>query len=127
MNSVHLIGRLGKDADLRYSASGKAFAKFSLATNGYKKDSPPDWHNIVVWDKTAENLAKYLLKGSQIFVGGRLTYNKWTDKNGVERITAEVMAHTIELLGSKPKDKTAEPQAPDPELTPDAEGDDLPF
>ena len=71
-NSVNLIGRLGRDPELRFAKGGKAVANFSLATNGPGKDAEPEWHNIVVWEAKAENCAKYLSKGKLAHVSGRI-------------------------------------------------------
>ncbi len=105
MNQVTLIGRLGDDVALNHTQTGKPVANFSLATDS--ANEKPDWHRIVVWDKQAENAAKYLSKGKKVAIVGRLSYRPYTDKNGVNHIQAEITAHTLEFL--TPKDETAKP------------------
>lgn len=108
LNKVMLIGNLGKDADLRYTSTGRAVASFSLATNERFKPSESEewqerteWHNIVVWGKTAEGLAEYLTKGQKIYVEGRIQTRSWEDQTGNKRYTTEVVAGDIILLGGR--------------------------
>lgn len=104
LNSVHLIGRLGRDPELRYTPAGNPVAHFSLAVDdGYKKESPPLWINVVVWNKPAEACHEYLRKGSLVFVGGRLSTRSWEDKDGIKRNTTEVVANQVQFLESRPK------------------------
>lgn len=99
INKVILVGRLGKDPELRYSSSGKAVASFSLATDsGFGESKKTEWHNIVVFDKTAENCSKYLKKGRMVYVEGRITYRKWQkDENTSVNIT-DIIAHDVQFL-----------------------------
>ncbi|MEO8953166.1 MAG: single-stranded DNA-binding protein [Ktedonobacteraceae bacterium] len=102
-----LIGHLGKDPEMNYTPSGVAITKFSLAVNRYSKSSTgerqeeTDWFNIVAWRQLAETCNTYLRKGSKVFVDGRLTQRKYTDKNGVERTALEVTLNEMEMLSSK--------------------------
>ncbi|MEO9058301.1 MAG: single-stranded DNA-binding protein [Ktedonobacteraceae bacterium] len=107
MNKIMLIGHLGKDPEMNYTPSGVAITKFSLAVNRYSKSSTgerqeeTDWFNIVAWRQLAETCNTYLRKGSKVFVDGRLTQRKYTDKNGVERTALEVTLNEMEMLSSK--------------------------
>ncbi len=109
MNKIMLTGNLGKDPEMNYTPSGVAITKFSLAVNRYSKSSTgeqqkeTDWFNIVAWRQLAETCNTYLRKGSKIFVDGRLTQRKYTDKNGVERVALEVIINEMEMLSPKPQ------------------------
>ncbi len=105
LNKVMLIGHLGKDPELRYTASGTAVANFSMATNESWKDQDgnvqerTEWHNIVMWAKLAEIAGEWLKKGKQIYVEGRLQTRSYDDKNGVKRYTTEVVVNDMIMLG----------------------------
>lgn len=105
MNTVTVVGRAGRDAEIRYFESGKVRAQFSLAVNRWDsktKSEVTDWFNIDVWDKQAEFAGEYVKKGRQVVVDGRIGQNKWTDKaTGNERESFMIVASTIRLLGSK--------------------------
>lgn len=108
LNKALLIGRLGKDPELRTSQSGKQFCSFTVATdNGYGEKKTTDWHNVVCFDKCAEACGKYLKKGSPVYVEGRISYDKYTDKNGVEKISTRIVASTVDFLPKQSGDKTA--------------------
>ena len=104
INKVTLIGHLGQDPEIRHLESGAAVGKFSVATNESYKDkndewqSRTEWHNIVVWRNLAERAERDLKKGKLVYIEGKLTSRKWTDKNNIERYTTEVVAHTFRLL-----------------------------
>jgi single-strand DNA-binding protein len=104
LNKVMLIGRVGKDPEVRYTKSGQAVADLSVATNDYWKDKQgnkqerTEWHRIVLWSGTAEFAQKYVKKGRLIFVEGRLQTREWTDNQSVKRYTTEVVANTVQLL-----------------------------
>jgi single-strand DNA-binding protein len=101
MNSITLVGRAGRDPELRYFESGKAVASLTLAVNR-GRDKEPDWFNLEVWDKQAQVAADYVRKGSLIGVIGRLEMQKWTDKTTGETKSKPVVVVTrLELLGSK--------------------------
>jgi single-strand DNA-binding protein len=111
VNKVILIGRLGKDAETKFTPSGMAKTSFTLATNYNRKDpqtgdwkEETDWHNVSIWK--AENLANYLLKGKQVFVEGRLTSRSYDDKDGNKRYFTEVVcnANDVMLLGGGDRD-----------------------
>ena len=105
MNTATIVGRVGRDSEIRYFESGKVKAQFSMAVNRW--DSKPksevtDWFNIDVWDKLAEFAGEYIKKGIQIAVDGRIAQNKWTDKaTGSEKESFFIIANNIRLLGSK--------------------------
>ena len=101
-----LIGNVGKDPEVKYVGTDKV-ANFVLATteswkdrNGEKKENT-EWHNIVVWRNSADVVEKYVKKGSQLYVEGKLTTRKWTDQSGNVRYTTEIQAQSIQLLGRK--------------------------
>ena len=115
MNKVMLIGHLGGDPEIRYLPSGTAMAKFSLATNRWKKngeDQPPDWHRITVWSKLAEICARYLTKGKQVMIEGRIEYGTY-DKDGVKHYTTDIIAENMEMLGRQGESESREPSRPD--------------
>lgn len=111
MNKVMLIGRAGKDPEMTYTPSGSAITKLTLAVSrrwtdkasGEKKDETT-WFNIVAWQQLAETLSQYVHKGDQVYIGGRFTSRKYTDKTGAERTAFEVIAEDVELLGNKGRD-----------------------
>lgn len=106
VNKVILVGRLGKDPEVRNTSSGKAVCSISLATsNKYKNSSgeqqeKTEWHKIVVWGKLAEICGEYLTKGSQIYIEGSLQTRGW-DKDGETRYTTEVVGTTMQMLDSR--------------------------
>ena len=91
-NSITIIGNLGRDPEIRETQKGSQFATLSVATNRMVQgERETDWHKVVVWDtKNTEVLQKYTHKGSKVLLRGRLTYKKWTNKEGVEVTTAEI-------------------------------------
>src|SRR5690554_6189301 len=99
MNSVVLIGRLARDPELRFTASGKAVATFSIAVNRpFSKTKEADFFNVVVWARTAENCANYLAKGRLVGVEGRLQSRSYETKTGEKRYVTEVVANQVEFL-----------------------------
>lgn len=105
MNKVTLIGRLTKDPELRYTSSNIAVASFTLAVDrGYTSQNgerQADFLNIVVWRKPAENVKKFLTKGSQVAVDGSIQTRSYDDPNGQKRYITEILANSVEFLGSK--------------------------
>ena len=119
INKVILIGRLGRDPEISYTASGQAVARLSLATSeewrdkatGEKKERT-EWHRIVVWGKQGENCGAYLAKGRQIYVEGRLQTREWEDKEGNKRYITEIIAGNVTFLGgggNVPRDNYGDP------------------
>ena len=106
-NKVQLIGSLGNDPEIITLESGKKLAKFSLATNETYKNAQgvsvtdTQWHNIVVWNKTAEIVEKYLSKGKEVAIEGKLTTRSYDDKDGVKKYMTEIIVNEMLLLGSK--------------------------
>lgn len=104
VNKVILVGHLGADPETRTTGTGTTVANLRLATSErVKKDDQwqdhTEWHRVVCFGRTAENVTKYLKKGRQVYVEGRIRTNKWTDKEGHERYTTEVIADQIHFLG----------------------------
>jgi len=112
-NKVQLIGNLGQEPEIVNLDSGRKLAKFSIATNDYYYNKAGDkitdtqWHNIVAWGKTAEIIEKYVNKGSEIGIEGRLTTRSWEDKDGNKRYTTEVLVNELLLMGGKPSGEKA--------------------
>ena len=105
VNKAILVGNLGRDAEMRFTAGGTPVATVSIATterftdrDGQKREDT-QWHRIVIWGKTAESLHEYLTKGKQIYVEGRIQTRDWTDKEGKQQRTTEIRADRIVLLG----------------------------
>ena len=123
-NRVELVGRLGQDAEMRFTPEGQAVTKFSLATDRpVKAGAQPetDWHQVVCWRKLAEFAGQYLTKGRLVFVAGRLAYRAWEDKEGQKHRATEVVAAEIVLLDRRPGAETPPPPTQAPA------SDDLPF
>ena len=139
LNKVMLIGRLGRDPELRYTPSGLAIANFSVATseewkdkNTGEKKERTEWHRIVAFGKLGEICGQYLSKGKQVYVEGRLQTRSW-EKDGVTRYTTEIVASDMQFLGAKDSASTAEPytNSQEPNMPPpsvsQATNDDIPF
>ncbi len=104
LNKVHLVGRCGRDPEVKYFESGKIVANFAIAVNRNtsNRDEPPDWFDLEVWDKTAEIASNYVKKGSLIGISGSLKFDRWSDRTtGEERRKAVIRVDKLELLGSK--------------------------
>jgi single-strand DNA-binding protein len=107
VNKVIVLGNLGKDPEVRYTQSGTAVATLSLATTRSYKDKnderveETEWHRVVLFGRTAEIAGEYVRKGEPLFVEGYLKTRKWTDKEGVEKYTTEIVGDNIQLLGGK--------------------------
>ena len=108
VNKVILIGNLGNDPEVRYTAGGAAVANVSIATTESCKDKESgeqqektEWHRVVFFNRLAEIVAEYLKKGSQIYIEGRLQTRKWQDKEGHDKYTTEIVANEMQMLGSR--------------------------
>ena len=101
MNRVCVIGRIGKDSELRRTQSGKAVTNFPLAVDRDGKDAGTDWFDVVAWDTTAEFLSRYCAKGRKIGVDGRLQARDWTDQDGNKRYKVEIVAQSVSFADSK--------------------------
>jgi single-strand DNA-binding protein len=114
VNKVILIGRLGKDPEVRYTPDGTMVTNFNLATDEQRKDKNgekiqrTEWHKIVTWGKLAEICGNYLVKGKLVFVEGRIQTRSWEDKEGVKRYTTEIIASNMQMLDSKGQNKTGD-------------------
>jgi single-strand DNA-binding protein len=103
-NKVQLIGNLGNDPEIITLENGKKLAKFSLATNEYYKDADgqkqtkTEWHNLIAWNKTAEIIEKYVSKGKEIAIEGKLTNRSWDDKEGNKRYITEVIVNEVVMF-----------------------------
>ena len=109
VNKVILVGRLGKDPEVRYLPDGGAVCNITLATSETWKDKTSgekqektEWHRVTFYRKLAEIAGEYLKKGREIYVEGRLETRKWTDKEGRDRYTTEIIANEMQMLGSRP-------------------------
>ena len=147
VNKVILVGNVGKDPEVKYLDKGNVVASFSLATTerGYTTSAGvqiPDrteWHNIVMWRGLAEIAEKYIRKGSQVYIEGKIKTRNYDDQNGVKRYITEIFAENMQLLGkrdghdhgasqsSPPESSTASAPDSTPEFAPSAPTDDLPF
>ena len=106
-NKIIIVGNLGRDPELRYTPQGVAVCDFSMATNERKRDKSGEmhevatWFRVTLWRNQAENAAKYLKKGSQVFIEGRLSQEEWTDRDGNNRQTLAVQATDMHFIGSR--------------------------
>ena len=114
VNKAIILGSLGQDPDIRYTAGGAAVANISIATNEQWKDKESgemqertEWHRVVFFGRLAEIVGEYLRKGSQVYVEGRIQTRKWQDKEGKDRYTTEIVANEMQMLGSKSGGTTA--------------------
>ncbi len=141
VNKVILVGHLGADPEMRYLPEGGAVCKLRLATTDKWKDkntSEPreatEWHRVVMYRKLAETAGTYLKKGACVYIEGRLRYREWKDREGRDRLTTDVEASSMQMLGSgraapsfeKPEAATPKSVTPEP-LPPDFGDDDVPF
>ena len=113
INRVILVGRLGRDPEMRYTGSGTPVVNFSLATNERWSDQNggrqerTEWHNIVVWSKLAEICNQYLSKGQLVYIEGRLQTREWDDRDGNKRRTTEIVASGMRMLSPRSEDDRA--------------------
>ena len=133
LNKVMLIGRLGKDPEIRYTQDGSPVANFSLATSEMWTDKSgtrqerTEWHNIVAWRKLADLSKRYLSKGRQVYVEGRLQTREWDDRDGNKRRTTEIVATQMVLIGSRPEGaESAAASSPAPYRPQPSESDEPP-
>ena len=126
VNSVTLIGNLGRDPELRFTGNGNAVCNFPIATterwtdNAGQRQERTEWHNIVVWQKQAEACAKYLAKGGMAYVEGSIRSRSYDDKDGNKKYITEIVARDVRFLGGRGAEPArTQPDASDP--------DDIPF
>lgn len=107
LNKAMIIGRLGREPELKYTQSGSPVCTFSVATdesytdNGGQKVEKAEWHRVVVFQKAAENCSQYLAKGSLVFIEGKLETRKWQDQQGQDRFVTEIKAQRVQFLDRK--------------------------
>ena len=146
VNRAILIGRLGRDPELRHTSSGTPVANFSVATDEFWNDSNgerqrrTEWHNVVVWSRLAEICNQYLTKGKLVFIEGRIQTREWDDRDGNKRRTTEIVASDMRMLGSREENQasvnapasvgTPEQKSvgtPEQKMDPEITDDDIPF
>ena len=151
VNKAILLGNLGKDAELSYTPSNQPVSKFTLATNRRYKDKTgewqeqTEWHNIVLWGKSAESLTQYLTKGQKVYVEGRIQTRSWEGRDGAKHYTTEIIADQVVFAGggrgagdeggssarpqARPAAAQAQPAGPSPDegFSPEITDDDIPF
>jgi len=104
VNKAIILGNIGRDIELKHTQSGNAVCELAIATNERFKDKSgewqerTEWHRVVVWGRQAENAARYLSKGRQVYVEGRLQTRDWTDRDGNKRFTTEIVAQVVQFL-----------------------------
>ena len=135
VNKVILVGRLGRDPELKYTTSGTAYCRFSMATddswtdrNTGERQERTEWHNIIAWDRLAEICGQYLAKGRLVYIEGNIQSRQWEDQEGKKRTSFDIRARDMVLLGS-PGGGNSSRQEPE---KPAVEGasitdDDIPF
>ncbi len=117
VNKVILVGNLGADPDLRSTTSGQSVCELRLATSEKwtdkqgEKQEKTEWHRVILWDKAADNAAKYLEKGRQVYVEGKIETRTWDDKDGNKRYTTEIRCFNIQYLGGKSHPNSGEVQS----------------
>ncbi len=136
VNKAIVVGNLGRDPEMRYTPAGVPVATFSVATSEEWKDKDTgskqertEWHRIVAWRGLAEICGKYLRKGSQVYIEGKIQTRSWEDREGVKRYTTEIVAQSMQMLGSpqrqeRPDDRDEGYRAEEPPSLPE---DDIPF
>jgi single-strand DNA-binding protein len=132
VNRVTLIGNLGRDPEVRFTPSGRAVAKFPIATSEAWTDASgerqerTEWHNIVVWAKQAEACGQYLTKGRQVYIEGAIRTRQYDDKEHVRRYVTEIVAERVQFLGGP---RQAQPETPltEPPAEPPQAEDEIPF
>lgn len=133
MNKVILIGRLGRDPETRYMPNGEAVCNFSVATsekytdkNGQRQEAT-EWHNVTMYRKLAEIAGKYLTKGSQVYLEGKIQSRKYTDKNGAERTAYDIIANEMKMLGGNGQAAQEQPKQPQGNAQSAKDISDVPF
>ena len=143
VNKVILVGNLGKDPEVRHLDNGRAVANFSIATSETYKNKQgervtnTEWHNVVLWTPLAEIAERFLKKGNQVYIEGKLTTRSWDDQDGNKRYTTEVVGREMTLLGSpqgggsntgaNAQNSASAPMESPVSSIPEDDSDDLPF
>jgi single-strand DNA-binding protein len=140
-NKVIIVGNLGRDPELRYTAQGTPVCSFSVATNERRKDKNGEmqdqttWFRITLWNRLAETASQYLQKGRQVYIEGRLRVEEYVDRDGKPRHSLEVFATDMQFIGTRGDDggmqqeraASASASAGPPDSQPDLSDDDIPF
>ena len=133
VNKAIILGTVGKDPEMRNSQNGNAMTSLSLATSEKWKDKvsgqvqeKTEWHRVQFFGKLAEIVGQYVNKGSQIYVEGKITTRKWTDKEGIERYSTEIIADTMQMVGSKGQGNESRPSQQQ-SIQPEFDDSDIPF
>ena len=136
INRVTLVGRLGRDPEMRQTGTGNPVVNFSVATNESWKDKNgeqqerTEWHKVIAWGRLAEICNEYLTKGKQVYIEGRLQTNEWEDKDGNKRYTTEVVANEMKMLGTRSEEGYTSPSeqaSKGGEMDSGLTEDDIPF
>jgi len=135
VNKVILLGRLGKDPQVKFMSNGNAKCSFSVATDEKwtdkdgNKQEKCEWHNVVVWGKQAESCGQYLSKGRQVYIEGKVTTRSYDDKEGNKRYVTEIVARDVKFVGSKDDQRGTSNRAPAAaEVTTEVDEDeDIPY
>lgn len=121
VNKIILVGNVGKQPEIKTLESGSMVANFTIATNEMiKGEKKTEWHNIVAWNKTAELISKYVNKGQQLYVEGKLQTRTWDDKDGNKKYMTEIVAWSVDFIGAKASDQDATAES-------DFTADQIPF
>lgn len=138
-NKIILVGNLGRDPELRYTAQGTPVCSFTMATNERKKDKAGEfqdlttWFRVSLWGRQAETASQYLTKGRPVYIEGRLRVEDWTDRDGRARYTLEVHATDMQFIGgvrgeeSSPSPRAEASSSREDKNTPEISDDDIPF
>ena len=132
VNRVIILGTLGADPELKYTPNQTAVCNLRIATNETSKDKAgakhekTEWHRVTVWGDQGANCAKYLAKGRQVYLEGRLQTRSW-EKNGEKRYSTDIVADRVVFLGNDKAPKLTDRNDPAPQKSPDIKDDDLPF
>lgn len=138
VNKAIVLGNIGRDPEIRYSASGSAVCNLSIATTRKWKSKDgeaqeeTEWHRVVFYDRLAEVADEYLGKGSAVYVEGRLKTRKWQDKDGIDRYTTEIVGEHMQMLGGRDSAQPAQKPAAQKQAAKKVDGfdsmdDDIPF
>ena len=138
LNKVMIIGRLGRDPEMRYTPSGRPVTTFNVATtrswnsSDGERHTETEWFNVVAWGSLAEICKQHLVKSQQVYIEGRIQTRDWEDKEGVKRYTTEIVANQMIMLGSRDSavatDSFGGPPPAEPETSlPQTPDDDIPF
>ena len=128
VNKAIILGRVGRDPDIRTTPNGIKVVNFSVATSRkVKGEEQTQWHRVTMYDKLAEIAAQYLRKGSLIYVEGEIKYSKFTNKDGVEQNTTEIIANQMQMVGGRPQTEEAQQHPKEEQQSFPEDSEDVPF